>query len=380
MTASEQMLLALIRASLFDVPLSIEGDVDWDAVYREAQAQSVAFLVAESVPEQFKAQWINSSYHSIAHYVRILHSQDEIVKLFAEAGIRIAILKGTAAAIYYPEPSRRAMGDIDFLVPQDQYDRSVELMLQNGYQITHHNDAYTRHIGFTKNSISFELHHHFSYDDLDIETYLIEGLNHAEEASIEGISFPMLPALPNGLVLLAHICNHLKKGMGLRQIIDWMMYVNSVLDDTFWESSFKDAAKSVGLDKLAAGVTRMCVLYLGLEEKVSWARNVDDDLCRRLMEIVLESGNFGRKQGSGNDVEKVLTMFKMQGLFRYLQCAGESNWKSYKNHHWLKPFCWLYQIFRYIRQGIHSKRGRRMLLDAERSNERYSVLRELGVN
>ena len=111
MTASEQMLLALIRASLFDVPLSIEGDVDWDAVYREAQAQSVAFLVAESVPEQFKAQWITSSYHSIAHYVRILHSQDEIVKLFAEAGIRIAILKGTAAAIYYPEPSRRAMGD-----------------------------------------------------------------------------------------------------------------------------------------------------------------------------------------------------------------------------------------------------------------------------
>ena len=167
--------------------------------------------------------------------------------------------------------------------------------------------------------------------------------------------------------------------MGLRQIIDWMMYVDSVLDDSFWKSSFEYAAKSVGLDTLARTVTRMCINYLGLEDKFVWAQNVDDGLCQRLMENVLSSGNFGRKQGQGNNVETVLTAVKSKGLFHYLQHSGEYNWKAYKNHHWLKPFCWLYQSFRYTRQGIQSNRRGKLLSDVERSNERYNLLRELSI-
>ena len=68
--------------------------------------------------------------------------------------------------------------------------------------------------------------------------------------------------------------------------------------------------------------------------------------------IVLISGNFGRKQGSGNKIETVSTQIKRNGLFHYLQYAGEHNWKVYKKHHWLKPFAWLYQIGRYTRQVV----------------------------
>ena len=45
----------------------------------------------------------------------------------------------------------------------------------------------------------------------------------------------MFPPLENGLVLLGHINQHLEEGLGLRQILDWALYVDKALDDDAWE-------------------------------------------------------------------------------------------------------------------------------------------------
>ena len=46
--------------------------------------------------------------------------------------------------------------------------------------------------------------------------------------------------------------NHLKSGLGLRQVIDWMMYVNKELDDDFWENGFGTAAVDASMDKFSS--------------------------------------------------------------------------------------------------------------------------------
>ena len=72
--------------------------------------------------------------------------------------------------------------------------------------------------------------------------------------------------------------------------------------------------------------------------------------------------------------------FSFKGLFRYLQAAGEYKWKAYHRHSWLKPFAWLYQIGRYIRQGLRAGRaGRALSGDLERSRERYELLKRLRI-
>ena len=43
------------------------------------------------------------------------------------------ILKGAAAAGYYPDPAGRAMGDVDFLVPRERYEDALHLMTEQGY-------------------------------------------------------------------------------------------------------------------------------------------------------------------------------------------------------------------------------------------------------
>lgn len=379
LTTTELALLALLKQSLFQIPFAAEGTVDWDAVLREAENQAVAGLVAGSVPDEAGEKWRLVPYRVMANSVRVCHAQKKLIELFAASGIPLAILKGTAVSVYYPNPMLRAMGDVDFIVPQESFEKAAALMEENAYTVLDGDDAEARHIGYAKDGVVFELHHHFSYADLDIEEYIVEGLGRLETASVADMRFPMLPRLANGLVLLAHMRDHLQSGMGLRQVIDWMMYVNRELSDDFWNAEFRQAAEKVGLATLAVTAARMCQLYFGLRDDLAWCAGADERLCESLLRSLLACGNFGVKLDSGKQVETVTTAFRNVGVFRYLQVAGEQNWKAYRKHRWLKPLCWLYQIFRYLRQGLASRRGQKLFRDFGESRERYEMLRKLEI-
>lgn len=385
MTKEQILLLSLIKNSQFglDEDIVSADNVDWNDIYCEAKVQSVLGLVINDIPDD-KIAKINENKHisiqQTASYVRYLHAETNLKDLLYSAGIPFVILKGNAAAIYYKDPSKRAMGDIDFIVPQNKFEKSQELLLENGYVITHFMNQDDRHIVFCKSGFLFELHHHYSHEDIDIEDYIIDGINNSVMARINEHEFPMLPTLANGLVLLDHMRSHLKGGLGLRQIIDWMMYVNKELDDTFWNEKFGIIAKEKGLDLLAIVTTRMCQMYMGLSDSITWCSEAEEETCNDLMEVLLMSGNFGRKHGKGGDVESASTRIKHDGLFRWLQKAGEHNWKAYKKHHWLKPFCWIYQSCRYMRKGFAAKRSSKQLRDdINRSKRRAELLTKLGI-
>jgi len=326
------------------------------------------------------SRWQQEIYRQQANYARYLHAEDELKKVMDAAGIPFVVLKGNAAAIYYKYPERRKMGDIDFLVPQSEFEQAQAVLNDNGYILDNHGEN-PRHIGYKKNGVSFELHHHFSHEEVDIEDYVIDGLKNRVMGKIGEHEFPMLPPMANGLVLLDHMKSHLKSGMGLRQIIDWMMYVNAELHDDSWKNGFETVAKKKGFRKFAMVATKMCQRYLGLPcEDITWCSGADDVLCDRLMAIVMSSGNFGMKNGNGTSIECVTTRFRRDGVFHYMQLAGEYNWKAYKKHHWLKPFCWIYQLFRYIRRGLKTGRSRKQMSeDVKRSKERAEVLKEMGI-
>ena len=384
MNNSQKTLLELIKRSLFGISddhFCFE-DVDWGEVYDEAVCQSVVNLILYEVPNNiylFDNRWERIKEQHISYIIQYLYAEKQLIELLDSADVPFVILKGNAAAIYYNNPTRRTMGDIDFLVPQHLFEKTDDLLSRNGYirEAEPHNP---RHIEYNKFNIPFELHHHFSHEDIDIEEYLISGLDQRVFATINTHSFPMLPKLSNGLVLLDHMKSHLKSGLGLRQVIDWMMFVNKELNDDYWNNEFAEVVRTKGLEQLAIVATRMCQLYLGLPDKFSWCKNAKEEVCHDLMEIVLVSGNFGRKMGDGGNVETVRTQIRKNGMLKWLQKAGEYNWKAYKKHHWLKPFCWIYQIIRYSRKGFESRRSYKLLSDDfDRSKRRSEILEKLGI-
>ena len=404
MTSTQIILLETIKRSLWGEKAALSSadpdsdalsdktgsaavsDADWPDVIKEANIQAVTGLVINgipedvqsSAPEQVRGIIRNTRYHQIAFLTRYLYQQSQLVRLFQDANIPLVILKGCSAAVYYPDPALRMMGDIDFLVPSDRFGSAYQLMSENGYIEEITKAPNPRHKGFSKDGIHLELHHHFSYDWLDIESYLTEGLKHAEIREINCHEFPMLPPLANGLVLLAHTGQHLRSGLGLRQAIDWMMYVDQNLDDQFWAGSFRPAAEPLGLYDLAVTMTAMCRKYLGLEKEISWCDEADDILVDSLMKSLLDSGNFGRKHGAGNKVESVIVSFRTEGVLHRLQESGKVNWKALDRHPWLTPFAWFYQIFRYIHQGLMS--GSSIPDDTKRGDERARLLQKLGLS
>ena len=341
-------LLRLIQYSLFDVVPEIPNDANWDELFEAAKSHCIVPLLLRGIATEHISEWQGLSYRYKAYYMQMLHAQNSLVDLLNENNISFVILKGTAAAIYYPTPTLRTFGDIDFYVSEENMDSVKSLLLNNGYIYITNDD---RHFEFEKYGIDFELHSKFSCNRYnDIDHILINGLNKPVEYKINNSSFPGLPTYENGLVILGHIMQHMKStGIGLRHIIDWMMFVHKELDDSAWEDGFKPLAIEAGLEKLAITVTYMCRKWIGLPNKITWCNEADEDLADQLLVRILDDGNFGNDRAPNEKVKKSL---RKEGTFKYLQRSGIENWPLAKKYAVFRPIAWLYQLCRYACMGI----------------------------
>lgn len=384
MTQTEIVLLSLIKKSLFGICEAIPADTDWDAVLSEARQQAIVGLAAaalpDNLPQKVSEEWKMAEYQRLAQQIRYWDAQDRLHNLLTENSISYVILKGASAAMLYPSPLCRSMGDIDFLVPPEQFEQAKELLLAEVYEL--HDEPGDRHLCFSREGVSFELHRRFSYLDLNLEDVLQSGLFRAELRTVEGHRFYSLPAFENGLVLLAHLWNHLHTGVGLRQVIDWMLYVHQYLDDEAWNNGFSALAEKYGLKKLAIYAAHMCAMYLGLPDGQVWYMEADEDVCSELLMKVFRDGNFGRKKPKMNfDARRVqiaLSGMHRYGLFKQLQTRGEANWKLYHRHSWLRPFAWIYQMFRYPVLWLESRKEQKLSALVRGENETQNLLKKLS--
>lgn len=384
-------LFALLKNALLPGECEPPQDLeDWAAVFREMQAQSVVALPYAWLKEQQAVNyspWITRCLQSQANWVKVMHGQARLLALLAEHQIDCVILKGAAAAMAYPNPSLRAMGDVDFLVKRCDRDRTARLLEENGYTLEHEKDESYHHYGYSKNGVSFELHWRIAIvrdSDEKLISRLEEGITNREIRETNVFSFPVLPIELNGLVLISHINQHLRSGLGLRQIIDWMMYVNALPDDPVdvWTEKLRPLLRDVGMEKLALCVTVMCQRYLGLQKNLAGCKTVDSELCEELMEYVLEKGNFGRKSGKAGKLASVsLDMSNPVRFFKRLQTGGMSRWNAARKHAVLRPFAWIYQIGyinkRLIQNRISPKKMAEQHTQGVRQRE---LIKALGLN
>ena len=374
---TDQTIFQLVKASLF-TDENVESS-DWNSVFSEMKAQTIAALPGEwlknhQIPE--KERWTQYCLIQQANWVRVMHGQDQLLKLLDQHGIPCVVLKGAAAAVAYPYPMLRTMGDVDFLVKRCDFDKATLLLEETGYKMCNEDDPLSYHYMFFKDGIRFELHKRVSSVDKSnkqIVSLFEAGIDNSEDIEICGYQFPILPTELNGLVLIFHINHHIRSGLGLRQIIDWMMFVNTCSDEEW--NRMLPLLRETGMEKLAITVTVMCQEFLGLREIVN---TIDGYACDDLMSYILENGNFGRKTGhGGKETSFALSTSNVKRLFNRLQLGGLSQWNAAKKYKWARPFAWIYQVFRIIGEIAgnqeslteiiaHSKKGieQRKLIEA----------------
>ncbi len=340
-------------------------------VYKELVNHSITLLTApvsslECSPE-IRSELKKDIFNNIAYYCRYKFEQANL-----QITVPYVILKGTSAAKYYPHPEYRTMGDIDIFTRREDFDQAYHDLEENGYVVF---KTLEREVSFGKNGIVVELHRYFaSLNDAEQARYM-------DDLIIENIDEShVLPDEINGLVLLEHINQHLERGLGLRQIIDWMMFVDQCLPDDKWPD-FRCYAKAIGLEALAIAVTRMCEMYLGLSER-QWSSKADKKTCAQLMDYIMMCGNFGNQIAENTSVGENVIYYSNTptAFFSLLQERGLANWKAAQKHAFLRPFAGIYQLFRYSVKSI-GRDGSIEHLKTEYSHaqNRNRMFKKLGV-
>ncbi|WP_295154373.1 nucleotidyltransferase family protein [uncultured Ruminococcus sp.] len=387
-TTTQIALLEALKASLFGTEPVYPEDTDWAEVVNEAKVQTVMGVISPVVPVTDEITNIG-----ITNYSMLLYEQDKLVRLLDKNGIPVVILKGFAAAKYYPKPHLRSMGDIDILVPRDRFYDAVSLLEANGFEYSHGKGddgklgVDSRHIGYMKDGIEYELHHHFSSKGFDIDDILEKAIDKREYVTMNGYKVPMLPDIENGLVLLGHLNQHLVAGnLGFRQLVDWAVFVHKVLNEQQQTERFMSLVEKSGLKKLAANVTFMCTKELGLSDDCGIAQGADPEVSDILLSMIFESGNFGAKNGgTPHDNNELLVSdgmynIKKNGFFPYFQDMGLKRWSLCSKYKFLRPFAWIYGIFRAVRLGIISEvKTGSFRKQIHEGSEKYVLYEKLGI-
>ena len=388
--ATVAVLFDLLKTSLWGeerFPLPSMDGTDWPSVSAELRHHAIRNLAINQLVKldpEHKDSYLKSALQGLSHWYRLMGEQQTVCNILQNAGIPCAVLKGSAADYAYPRNVHRTMGDIDLIVKPQDFDQAYELLIQGGEYI----GKDSRHKEIRRNGIIVELHQAFStlcdpQKRALLDDWIFDAVDKAKIVSIEGYQFPMLPTYIHGFVLIEHIDHHMESGLGLRQIIDWMMFADKELNDTIWETEFSPKVRQLGLEILTITVTRMCQLYLGLRSDLTFCHTADDSLCQELMAHILQQGNFGRKQPKNyNRTVSILNTTKnLPAFFRLLQSLGCRNWPATQKYPFLKAFAWLYQICRYIQKGFQIKHPIRQLVSALKNEHNQDLLFDrLGVS
>ena len=373
--------------------VALPQELDPAAVYAELQQQTIPGLalvpsgLADACGDAaLVAKWTNLDLKRRVLFAHLLNVQDEMLSVLSAAGIKVAILKGAAAGMLYPDPALRSYGDIDFMVAPDDLGKARSALLAAGFTGEDDEGVSDHHVGLEKDGVHLELHWRpngipAGAGEARMESLFQDALARTQTATVQGHEFPTFPCMVNGVVLLLHARKHLAHGgLGFRQVIDWMMFARTYLVGEGW-AEFSGLLDDPRLERTAQCLTRFCQVYLGMsEEGFPWCAEVEPAVCTGLLEHVMLLGNFGHKTKEKSGATALVRVRGPISLFRYLQEGGMSNWKAARTHAALRPFAWLYQAGRCARAMLTREDSlARIQLDIDEAARRRKLAEEMGL-
>ena len=142
----EPALLAVaaygLKGTLREFPAEPLSDRDWSRLIEHVRTQRLSGLLMAAVDDGAlpvtDTQRESARDEHVAAMTHVLLLEDFLinsVQLFADAGIRTRVLKGSAVAhLDYGDPSLRPFVDIDLLVESDAFDDATHTLYQAGHR------------------------------------------------------------------------------------------------------------------------------------------------------------------------------------------------------------------------------------------------------
>jgi hypothetical protein len=308
------LFLNLLASAIWDKPAdaqlyeSLDAD-GWKVIANMARRQSVSALIADKVlslpkeslpPKEQRILFIAQIEQTKALNRKLTHILSELAEEYAAAGFPFVLLKGLSNGINYPDPLLRNPGDLDlWLYRADDYERSKGLISQKGFEIENESRM---HYKFKVEDVSIENHRcitffdHRKYDRRfkRWEKELVEKEDFNFIQIDDGPIVKQLPVEMNAFFIFQHMFRHfVNLGVGVRQFCDWLLFLSKYRGDID-SVSFTALAESYALLYPMQVFARAAIKYLHASESIFPFRMIPDEkYADRVMEDILESGNFG---------------------------------------------------------------------------------------
>ena len=313
LSKKEQRFFALLRAGIWNTVPERElftGKVDWEEIYQLAAAQAVVGHVTDGInrlPSELMpdAEELDPFLGDMMGTEQRNHQLNTFVPFLFKAlkDIPVVLIKGQGVAQDYPEPNRRQPGDIDLLLMPSDYDKAKEILVPKASSVGEEMRS-IYHQGLFYRSIEVEIHGSIQTlmsPSLDRKLALLqeEMFRNGDFRQVEigGVQVPVPNAGFNAIYILVHFLHHYwSSGVGLRQLLDWMVYVSThkrEIDPILLE----ERLDNLGLKRIWQTFAGFVHEYLGCpEEKLPLWTERYRRAWPHIWKCLIKSGNFGKNK------------------------------------------------------------------------------------
>lgn len=319
---------------------------------------------AKQVNIVFGADMKSVMLQTVTHSYKNLTVQNNIIAHLQEHGIPCAVLKGASVAARYPEPILRSLGDIDLLVPQEDYEKSIDLLL-NGKERDKLHSMHKFHYLLHIDGIPVEIHNavaHFSEQDAQLKDYMRLALTQCKTDRIDDFTFPVLSERFQVLSLLLHTKTHyFENQLTGRMLLDWAVVADSI-SDTEWNDTIYPILEKLDLHKWADAMNAVCHRYLcpSLENKIH--TSFDEDTTSQLADVFISDAcRDGASEQKGR---------RLKNIISWVNEIARRDFSLTGRKKYLSPLFWPIIFIRYL---YRLKIGYRKKVDIFKYSDSYHV-------
>lgn len=377
MTASDHVFLSLLRDHVQGgCDTTLPEDMDWDALFRCAEAQSLVgvcyaqlkklSLNGKNVPDPVLKRFHEGFYSDVWSAANQRAAMAELMPKLKEAGIISLPFKGWVVRQSWPVPELRTMGDIDILIHGEDQKAVDDILVSQGFQRKVDHQAVW---SYFSEYLMLEIHNRMLYEHIGNDVDYIGYFDHAWEHASDKLDpdFHML-------FLITHLAKHIVNcGMGFRGFLDLVFYARGHQSQLHWICISKELEK-LKLLRFTETCYAFCLEWFGAEPPIP-VKTLDPEFSSSVTEKMFRDGTFGLDNEQNADAKAAreishsggsywsaaikLTLHRVFPPYEDLQLVP---WYAFLDGRpWLLPVAWVYRWYYVLKHK--QKKGKAMLLE-----------------
>ena len=302
-----ELFLMLVRYALWQSEEGLPGELSANMsanILRGAREQGVMGLVCDALirnkikmPEEQYLECMVLTRKVKQGNEKVNEGLQRLTALFTERGISYVVVKGQAVGAYYPNPTLRQAGDIDYYCDARNFTKAQQAV-REAWGIEADANGSLCHIHYDYKEVTYEGHFALTtFYSKKMDGYWQRLVDEDEKVTLccEGGAVWTLSATMHILYVFVHLYSHLiGLGVGFRQFCDLAVMLHACREKTDHER-LHGILRTLGMERAFRAVGCILTESLGMpQQDLGYALTEKDRrYARRIMDIVKYRGNMG---------------------------------------------------------------------------------------